>query len=467
MWKGTPIKWSLALGEQELMKSILQATSLLVSLMIASMIGGCNRTDPQSEGRIVIRYWEKWTGFEAEAMRVIVNDFNASQTRIFVNYTTVSQLDRKLMLATGGGVPPDVVGIWSRLTPAYAENNALMPLDRMAAEAGIRREDYIDVFWRICSHRDHLWALPCTPSCLALVWNKKLFREAGLDPERPPRSMAELEEFNMKLLRRRPDGGIQSIGYLPAEPDWWPAMWGYWFGGRLWDGDRTISATAPENVQAYDWIASYPRRFGAANLLNLRDGFGNFASPQNPFFTGRMAMMLQGVWIYSFIKNYAPPDFEWGVAPFPVSDPERFKDFTMVECDGLAIPAGAKHAKEGFEFIKYVNTPKVMEKLCLGQRKFTPLRESSPEFFRDHPNPYIKTFVTLAKSPNAFFVPRMTTWNEYENDMRNAFSRIWAGKVPAAQALQDVQRREQETLDRRMARWDRSAAKLLAEWNRP
>jgi maltose-binding protein MalE len=95
------------------------------------------------------------------------------------------------------------------------------------------------------------------------------------------------------------------------------------------------------------------------------------------------------------------------------------------------------------------------------------LRESSPEFFRDHPNPYIKTFVDLAKSPNAFFVPRMTTWNEYENDMRNAFGRVWAGKTSAAAALNDVQQREQAIFDRRMARWDRSATKLLAEWNRP
>jgi ABC-type glycerol-3-phosphate transport system substrate-binding protein len=439
----------------------------LLWLLLTLTFFSCARQDPAAKDRIVVRYWEKWTGFEAEAMRVIVNDFNASQTRIFVDYSTVSQLDRKLMLATGGGAPPDVAGVWSRMTPVYAENNALMPLDRMAAKAGIRRENYIDVFWRISSHRDHLWAVPCTPSCLALVWNKKLFREAGLDPERPPRSMAELEEFNMKLLRRRPDGSIQSIGFLPNQPDWWPAMWGYWMGGQLWDGDRKVTADAPENLQAYDWIASYPKRFGAASLLNLGDGFGNFASPQNPFFSGRMAMMLQGVWIYSFIKNYAPADFEWGVAPFPVSDPDRLKNFTMVECDGLAVPAGAKHPNEAFEFIKYVNTPRVMEKLCLGQRKFTPLRESSPEFFRDHPNPYIKEFIELAKSPNAFFVPRMTTWNEYENDMRNAFSRIWAGQSSAAEALHDVQQREQANLDRRMARCDRSSFKLMTEWNRP
>ncbi len=143
------------------------------------------------------------------------------------------------MLATAGGVPPDVAGIWSRMVAVYAENNALTPLDRLAAEGGVSAEQYIDVFWNLCSHRDHLWALPSTPGALALVWNKKLFREAGLDPEQPPRSIAELEEFNEKLVKRRPDGRLEAIGHLPAEPDWCSDIWGWWFGGRLWDGQGT------------------------------------------------------------------------------------------------------------------------------------------------------------------------------------------------------------------------------------
>ena len=256
-------------------------------------------------------------------MRAVVDDFNASQSRIFVDFSTVSQIDRKLMLATAGGVPPDVAGVYSASLPVYSENNALMPLDRMAAAAGIERENYIDVIWQMCSHRGHLWALPSTPSCLALIWNKKLFREAGLDPEHPPQSIRELEEMNAKLVRYRSDGKLQSIGYLPEEPGWWPGLWPAWFGGKLWDGQRNVTANSPENIQAYEWIESYPKRFGADSLLGFREGFGNFASPQNPFFTGRVAMVLQGVWIYNFIKNYAPADFEWGVAPFPSVDPER------------------------------------------------------------------------------------------------------------------------------------------------
>jgi len=396
-------------------------------------------------------------------MRSVVNDFNANQNRIFVEYSSVSQVDRRLMLATAGGVPPDVAGIWAANLPAYAENNALTPLDRFAREAGITGHAHIPVFWDMCHYRGHLWALPSTPTSVALIYNKKMFREAGL--KKPPATIAELEAFNEKLTRRAASGRLETVGHLPEEPGWWNGLWGLWFGGKLVEGDSKVTADSPENLAAYRWVQSYPERFGAENLLAMRDGFGNFASPQNPFFTGRVAMVLQGNWIYNFIRNYAPPDFEWGVAAFPSGDPSLPNNVTIVECDLLVIPAGAKHPNEAFEFMAYVNTRAPMEKLCLLQQKFSPLRECSPEFFRNHPNPHIREFLDLAKGPGARTAPAIATWNEFKSDMGNAVSRIWAGKTTARDALADVRQRQQKNLDRRTERWRRSGPALTKSWN--
>ena len=314
-------------------------------------------------------------------------------------------------------------------------------------------------------HQGHLWALPSTPASTALIWNKKLFREAGLDPEKPPTSIAELEQFNEKLLKRRPDGSIESMGFLPEMPGYWDSMWGFWFNGSLSNGN-TITANSPENIAAYQWIESYPKRFGARDLLNFQDGFGNIASPQNGFFSGRVAMEMDGVWVYNYIKNYAPPDFDWGVAPFPSADPAHLKDVVLVDMDSMVIPAGSKHPAEAFEFIKYVNSQKPMEKLCLGQRKFSPFINVSPEFYQNHPNPYIKKFVELAKSPGAVYAPPLTTWNEYSNDMKDAVNLIWTGKATAVDALNAVQQRQQPVYDRATARWQRLAPELTLEWNK-
>ncbi len=438
---------------------------LWLAVALLAMLAGCDRQDPHG-GRLVLKYWEKWTGFEGEAMQEIVDDFNASQDRIFVDYMAVSQVDRKLMLATAGGVPPDIAGIWSNQIAVYSENNALTPLDRLAAESGPRREDYIDIFWRACSHRGRLFALPSTPTSTALIWNKKMFRAAGLDPERPPRSLAELEEFNQKLLTRRPDGGLATIGHLPEEPGWWNAMWGEWFGGSLVNDDQELTILSPENLAAYRWVQSYPERFGAREIITFRDGFGNWASPQNAFLSGRVAMVMQGVWIHNYIKNYAPADFEWGVAPFPTENPDQEHPVTVAECDILVIPHGAKHPRESFEFIRYVNSQGPMEKLCMLQRKFSPLSRVSENFYQDHPHPYIREFAEYARSPNAFLVPRVATWTQLSSDLRDAVGRIWLGSATAEQALAEVQVRQQKVMERRRERWNRVKDRMEAQWER-
>ena len=439
-------------------------SGLLVVWLLAT--SGCVKRESPDSGKVVIKDREKWTGFEADAMRAVIADFNASQDRIRVDFSSVSQIERRLMLAIAGGVPPDVAGLWSHQVPIYAENNALTPLDSLAAGRGVQRQNYIDVFWQLCSHRGRLFALPATPSRIGLVWNKKLFRAAGLDPERPPRSLAELEEYNQKLAKYRPNRRLERIGFLPEEPGWWDAMWGYCFGGSVWDGSRTITIDSPENLAAYRWIESYPKRFGAGNLLAFHDSFGNFASPQNPFLSGRLAMELEGTWIYNFIKTYGPDGFEWGVAPIPAGDPDRLKDLAIVEADVLVIPAGAKHPKEAFEFLAYVNSQKPMEKLCLRQLKFSPLRECSPAFLAHHPNPHIADFLRLAKSPNARYAPRFATWTAFSSDMKNAVGKIWTGKASAAAALAEVKRREQQVLNHQTQRWERLSPKIVAGWNR-
>ncbi len=61
-------------------------------LLLGAFLGACTPAGTgQREGRVIIKYWEKWTGFEADAMRAVVDDFNAAQDRIFVDYSSVSQ----------------------------------------------------------------------------------------------------------------------------------------------------------------------------------------------------------------------------------------------------------------------------------------------------------------------------------------------------------------------------------------
>lgn len=456
-------------------------------LVMVLLVAGCGRghEDRTADGRVIVTYWEKWTGFEGDAIQSVIDDFNASQNRIFVHRLTVSQIEHKLLLATAGGNPPDLAGMWDHNVATFAERGALTPLDRRFVEAGIEPSDYLPALWDLCEHRGFMWALPTTPATTALHWNKSLFREAGLDPDRPPTTLAELDAMAERLTfvevirdgrpvqlyypdltddeKNTKEFRLLRIGFSPDEPGWWRDQWGEWFGAELWDGESAITADHPANIEAMRWFGSYTQKYGVTNFQRFGESVGEFASPQNPFLDGRVAMVLQGVWMYNFIDQYAPT-LEWGAAPFPAADPELGSDISLISCDVLVIPYGAKHPEEAFEFMKYLASPAAIEKLCLGHRKFSPLAEYSESFVADHPNPAIEVFIDLANSPSARTIPQLSIWSEYRDELSLAADRVFDGLAEPEDALAYARRRMQRKLDREQARWALTRESRMKAW---
>jgi len=430
------------------------AAVVAVSIWISERVA----VPPPKDYRVHITYWEKWTGFEGDAIRAVVDAFNRSQDRIHVDLLTVSGIQNKLLLATAGGTPPDVAGLWSYLVPQYVDARALTPLDERCARAGIGPEDYVPVYWRAGVYRGAIYALPTTPGSTALHYNRALFREVGLDPDRPPRTIEELDAFAEKLTKKRPDGKMVRVGFMHAEPGWWHWAWGYMFGGRLWDGRDRLTLNCPENLRAYEWIASYSRKYGARNLQTFKSGLGTlFASPENGFLCGKVAMEIQGVWMHNFISKYAPqmtkPTLQWAAAPFPYpADRPDLAGGTMTEADCVVIPRGARHPDEAFEFIRFLESQKGMELLCLLQGKHTPLSRVSPEFYARHPNPYIKLFYELPRNRTAFAVPPIGIWPELRDALTAVFEEVLLEQKTPKQALDDVQARMQPKFEEYLRR---------------
>jgi multiple sugar transport system substrate-binding protein len=312
--------------------------------------------------------------------------------------------------------------------------------------------------------------LPTAPASAALHWNKRMFREAGLDPERPPETLEELDAMAEKLTQWEvtlPNGekSVQSgylpgvdpsrkrllqVGFLPSEPVWWNHGWGFVFGGKLLDGDRLTTAS-PENVRAYHWVASYSERLGVDAVRRFRSSFGSFASAQNPFLSGQLAMQMNGVWMYNVIQKFAD-GMQWGAAPFPApaATPE-LRGANSAEADALVIPTGARHLDEAWAFIEYTQRQDVMEELCLRQRKTSPLAQVSDGFYAHHPNPNIGVFAALGASKNAWSAPHTAVWNEYERELKTAVNKISSLSLTPEQALGEVQERIQRSYDRERA----------------
>lgn len=390
--------------------------------------------------RVTVIYWEKWTGDEGEQMRKITEEFNHSQDKIFVKYLSISGIDSKTRLATAGGNPPDIAGIWSDQICQLADANALTDISDLAREAGLTKDYYIPAYWQGYEYLGKVWALPSTPASIALHVRPDLVPPENATPETFPKTLNEFDKMVDKITKKDKKGNLILAGFMPSSPGWWNWSWGYFFGGSLINGDK-ITLNSPENVRAFEWIATYAKRYGVKAVQDFQSGFGAFASPEDPFMQGKIATELNGVWKAYNIRLFRP-ETKWFAVPFPYPDdrPDQRLRSNMSQ-DVLAIPRGAKRVKEAFEFIKFVQRQDVMERLCAAHGKNSPLAKVSEKFFNTHLNHDIRLFDQLARSPNAFNVPQIGIFPRLSAEMSVAYQEVNTGQKLPKQALDDAQKR--------------------------
>ncbi len=228
---------------------------------------------------------------------------------------------------------------------------------------------------------------------------------------------------------------------------------------------------------------------GADAMTEFRQGMGNFQSTENPFFVDKVAMVQQGPWMSNFIHNFVPwwndprlkgldpnsPEFKkideafmklpvevrrekasWGVAPFPSVFSQEIVDsglkgkaledalvdrgVAFCDFDVLVIPQTARHKKEAFTFMAYLNQQPIMEQICAMHNKNSPLTTQSPDFFKKHPNPYIELFDRMASSPNSRALPSIPIWPEVNAELTNAIQRVALLKQEPRDAMEQSQK---------------------------
>ncbi len=401
-------------------------------------------------GRIVLDYWEKWTRHEGDAMREVVDAFNRSQDRILVRYFVTADIGQKSMVAIAGGDPPDLIGLYAFNIPPYAESGALIPFDGLAPKFGLTLDRYAAGVRPVMLHKGTWWGTVNTAGSVALYYNRALFRDAGLDPDRAPRTIAELDEFHQKLVRKSPSGELERVGFFHPEPGWWSWLWAYHFGGRIYDpvADRS-TVDSPENVRAMEWMQSYARTLGVDRCKAFKESFGNYFTPENPFLTGKVAMIVQGPWVANLMPAFAP-GFDYGVAPFPVTadlyDPSE--PVGLIDTDVLVIPRGARHPEASMEFVAWTQRQDMTEKLARAHCKPSPLAVVSPEFLATHPNRGIRVHYDIFKSRRAFVAPQTRVWQQFKDETDSAVQRVWRLELPAPRVMAALQPRTQGLIDR-------------------
>ncbi|POR52651.1 ABC transporter substrate-binding protein [Bosea psychrotolerans] len=196
------------------------------------------------------------------------------------------------------------------------------------------------------------WGIPFQRSTVVLYWNKELFKEAGLDPEKPPTSWAQQLEFAQKLTKRDAAGNTSQWGIqIPSSgfPYWLFQGLTTQAGAILANpaGDKTDFAN-PGVVEALQYWVDLAQKYKVHP-----PGIVEWGTTPRDFFEKKVAMMWTTTGNLTNVRANAK--FPFGVAVLPAGkkpgSPTGGGNFYLSK---KASPAEQEAA---FKFVRWITTP--------------------------------------------------------------------------------------------------------------
>lgn len=351
-----------------------------------------------------INFWHVWGGPRLPMIEDMIAKFEAENPDITVSHTLMDQgeMAQKYLTAIASGNPPNVIMMHSgRFFPAFAERNVLVDLTPYVEADGL---DVHEVFYS-SDAENYIWegavlGLPVATDSGAwnFFYDAEAFEAAGLDPDSPPTTWQELEEYAAKLTVKDGDRFVQ-IGFSPVSAANYPFKeWLTLNNGKfISDDGKTILFDSPEGVETLEWIVGmYDRLYGGfdkvIDLAGQPGGGGRNA--KGIWYDGQLAMHFDGVWHYAQLQANAPDKpVRAALMPYNGNNP----DAGLVNAGGVgwgySIPKGASNLDDSWKFLKYATAGEGNRDFFMAQLRPSPVRAYNEDPALAELNPYWDTFV--------------------------------------------------------------------------
>lgn len=425
------------------------ATTALVAAAIAfSSLTAVAAPAMAASKTINLTMWQQWGGgHEEAALQQTIDEYEASHPGVHITQTPVTD-SAKILTAISGGTPPDIVDLGTSLDIGeWASKGALLPLSSYIKSSHLNLGVYVPAALDALTVDNQLYGLPFMDFNAGLLYNKELFKQAGLNPNDPPTTTTQLQADAFKLTKQQKNGTITQLGFLPDYPG--PANgqvctledMGWVFGGSWYNSQtKKITADAPQNIAALNYEVSFYKKYGSENMANFESSAGVYLTANDPFESGKLAMVYDGPWALQYIKANRPQlASEIGVAPFPAPPGmPGLRGTSFIDTNPQVIPRGASDPTAAFDFIKWETTNASVT------AKFAQLVANLPQLKKVPNFPLAKDsrfqiFIHEANSDNAHVWPQLPYSTEYGVKLCEAQSTALYGKTSAASALKSLQ----------------------------
>lgn len=248
-----------------------------------------------------VSYW--YTGpFEADPQiahdmdKAFWDAFHAAYPNITtdVQSITYNELLDKFRTALLGNAAPMVVRLQILGGVEFAAKGYLQPLT--PEDVGYTKDDFWPGALKSVTYEGTTYGLPTNNETMAMIWNAKIFKDAGLDPEHPPATWDDVVAYSKTIHDKLGISGYglvakQNAGNTPFR--FMPQMWAYG-GGALDEASADPSYKdvwinnegSKEALQAAYQMYAVDKSVPVSALTNTQ------AENQAPFIANQLAMMI-------------------------------------------------------------------------------------------------------------------------------------------------------------------------------
>ncbi len=222
----------------------------------------------------------------------------------------------KALTAHKSGQPPVTSVLLSTDMYTLIDEDAILPISDIAksAEDQAWLKSFYPAFMANSQTGGKIWGVPFQRSTIVLYWNKELFKEAGLDPNKAPANWNEMLEYAKKLTKRDAQGNVTQWG-VQVPSSGFP----YW----LFQGFTTANGIELMNAAGTETYYDKPAVIDALQYwvdLSTKHkvhppGIVEWGTTPRDFFERKVAMMWTTTGNLTNVKTNAKFDFGVGMLP--------------------------------------------------------------------------------------------------------------------------------------------------------
>jgi multiple sugar transport system substrate-binding protein len=280
------------------------------------------------------------------------NEKNPDRT-INLTYIPHAEMVAKLAQAIASGDVPDLMGMDLIYGPQFEKAGQLEDLtDRIKDWPELKTASAGHM--TVATWEGRLYGVPLYADVSALFYNKDLFEKAGLDPNDPPDSLAELRDYADKITAL---GGDVKGYFLPGSCAGCNI---FTVGPLLWASGVKIEATGPGDEPlvgdklkpVLEWLRAMAKSGNVHDDARAENGetFGK------RFGVGNIGMMGTGNFNITLVRD-ANPDMKFGIGLLPGLDPGTRASF--IGGDLVVVPKGSKRVDDAVDFMKFILSDEV------------------------------------------------------------------------------------------------------------